>query len=121
MISPMSKLTDLSDVAELETAIIESRERPVLLFKHSRTCGISCEALDELYAHMDGTSGAAAYKLITVQSHRHVSDEVEARFGIRHQSPQAILLRDGLPVWSGSHFRITARQLDSVIAKSAQS
>ena len=113
----MSKLTHLSDVAELESAITESRERPVLLFKHSRTCGISCEALDELHAHIEGAAAVAAYKLITVQSHRRVSDEVASRFGIRHESPQAILLRDGVPVWTGSHFRITAQQLDSVLGK----
>jgi bacillithiol system protein YtxJ len=115
MIPAMKKLTNLSDVAELDVAISESRQRPVLLFKHSRTCGISCEALEELHAHIDAAAGGAAYKLITVQSHRRVSDEVAVRFGIRHESPQAILLRDGQPVWTGSHFRITARQLDTVL------
>lgn len=32
-------LTHLYDLDELEAAIEESRERPVFLFKHSRTCG----------------------------------------------------------------------------------
>ena len=49
-----SNLTHLSDLDMLEAAIAESLERPVLLFKHSRTCGISCEALDELQAHVGG-------------------------------------------------------------------
>ena len=115
MAAPMSQLTHLSDVAALDVAITESRERPVLLFKHSRTCGISCEALDELHLHIDGANGSASYKLITVQSHRHVSDAVSLRFGIRHQSPQAILIRDGIAVWNGSHFRITVEELDKVI------
>lgn len=114
--SPMKPLTNLSDVAGLEAAIEESRERPVLLFKHSRTCGISCEALDELRAHVERTPLAASYKLITVQSHRTVSDALAARFGIRHETPQAILLRDGEPVWNASHFRITADQLDRVLS-----
>jgi bacillithiol system protein YtxJ len=111
----MSPLTHLSDIDELEAAIAESRERPVLLFKHSRTCGISMEALDELHAHVKGAQAAAVYKVITVQSHRGLSDETERRLGIRHQTPQAILLRDGRPVWNASHFRITAAQLDQVI------
>ena len=115
----MTRLTHLSDVAELDAAITESRERPVLLFKHSRTCGISCEAYDELRAHIDGAATFASYKVITVQSHRRISDEVSVRFGIRHESPQAILLKDGQPVWTGSHFRITAHQLDTLL--SAQS
>ena len=105
----------LLDTEELEAAITESLERPVLLFKHSRTCGISCEALDELRAHVEDGAVRAAYKMITVQSHRRVSDEAAARLGVRHETPQAILLRNGRPVWSASHFRITKQQLDAAI------
>jgi bacillithiol system protein YtxJ len=111
----MTPVTPLSHSDDLEAAIAESRERPVLLFKHSRTCGISCEALDELQMHVERCDTPAAYKLITVQSHRHLSDEAARRFGIRHETPQAILLRDGKVVWNASHFRITANQLDEVI------
>ena len=64
----------------------------------------------------DGPPAApAAYKVITVQSHRAVPDAAAVRLGIRHQTPQAILLRDGRPVWNASHFRITAGQLDKAI------
>ena len=111
----LSPLQPLSHVDELEAAIAESSDRPVLLFKHSRSCGISCEALDELRAHVEGAGGPAAYKLITVQSHRHVSNEAATRLGVRHETPQAILLRNGRPVWSASHFRITKDQLDDVL------
>lgn len=104
-------LTHLHDLESLEAAIEESRERPVLLFKHSRTCGISCEAYDELRSHLDTVTAEAAYKVITVQSHRHVSDQAATRLGVRHETPQAILLRHGKPVWKASHFRITAAAL----------
>jgi bacillithiol system protein YtxJ len=110
------KLTPLADLTELEAAIAESRERPVLLFKHSRTCGISHEALDELHTHVSRNAGSAVYKLITVQSHRRISDEAASRLGVRHETPQAILLRDGRPVWKASHFSITAEQLDQVLS-----
>ena len=114
-------LTHLHDLESLEAAIEESRQRPVLLFKHSRTCGISCEAYDELNSHLDVVASAfrrtehPAYKVITVQSHRHVSDEAASRLGVRHETPQAILLRDGKPVWKASHFRITAAALTAAL------
>lgn len=111
----MRPVTHLLHIDELEAAIAESQDRPVLLFKHSRTCGISCEALEELHAHVERSGIQAAYKLITVQSHRRLSDEAASRFGIRHETPQAILLRDGRPVWNASHFRITAVNLDTAI------
>ena len=107
--------THLSDTTELEAAIAESRERPVLLFKHSRTCGVSCEALDELRAHVEDGVLRAAYKMITVQSHRSLAAEAAARLGVRHETPQAILLRDGRAVWNASHFRITKKQLDAAV------
>jgi bacillithiol system protein YtxJ len=113
----MSPLQSLSHVHELEAAIAESAERPVFLFKHSRSCGISCEALDELRAHVETAQVAAAYKLITVQSHRDLSNQAAVRLGVRHETPQAILLRNGRPVWSASHFRITKDQLDDVLQR----
>ena len=112
----MTSLTPIHDVASLDAAIAESRDRPVLLFKHSRHCGTSFEALDELQAHIEATQpGSVAYKMITVQTHRPVSDAVSQRFGIRHETPQAILLRDGKVIWKASHFRITASQLDQAL------
>ena len=112
----MKNLTHLSDLHMLEAAIAESRERPVVLFKHSRTCGISCEALDELHVHVERNTVNAGYKVITVQSHRGVSDIVSQRLGIRHETPQAILLRDGRAVWNASHFRITADTLEQALS-----
>jgi len=114
----MKVLTPLVDVQSVDAAIAESRERPVLLFKHSRYCGVSCEALDELQSHIDARAdGGVSYKMITVQTHRPVSDAIAQRLGLRHETPQAILLRDGKVVWNASHFRITATQLDQVLPK----
>jgi bacillithiol system protein YtxJ len=109
----MTRLKPLADLDELEAAIAESRERPVLLFKHSRRCGVSCEALDELHAHIARHDGDTAYRLITVQTHRPLAEAAASRLGIRHESPQALLLRAGRVVWNASHFRITAEALDA--------
>jgi len=117
MAYPMPRLTPLTDVSSLDAAIAESNERPVLLFKHSRYCGVSCEALDELQSHIDGAPQDVAYRVITVQTHRPVSDAVAQRLGLRHETPQAILLREGRVVWNASHFRITANQLDLALPK----
>jgi bacillithiol system protein YtxJ len=114
----MTRLTPLNDVQSLDAAIAESADRPVLLFKHSRYCGVSCEALDELQSHIDGSAnGGISYRMITVQTHRPVSDAVAQRLGLRHETPQAILLRDGKVIWNASHFRITATQLDQALPK----
>jgi spore coat polysaccharide biosynthesis protein SpsF len=53
--------------------------------------------------------------MVTVQTHRAVSNAVSARLGVRHETPQALLIRDGRVVWSASHFRVTASAVDDAI------
>jgi len=115
-------LTPLVHLDELHRLIEESQSRPVLLFKHSHTCGTSIEALDELVGHLNdriddrGPEGSALqYAMVTVQTHRAVSNAVAQRLGVRHETPQALLIRDGRVVWSASHFRVTAAAVEDAI------
>lgn len=114
-------LTTLRDLTELDTALNNSHLRPVVLFKHSYTCGISAEALEELRAHIDEQLPArpADYAMVTVQTHREVSNTISERLGVRHETPQAILVRDGRVLWSASHFRVNAAELQKAVAAAA--
>jgi bacillithiol system protein YtxJ len=109
------ELTPLKHVSQLDRLIDESQTRPLLLFKHSYTCGTSMEALDELVAHLNQTATEAQYAMVTVQTHREISNAVSTRLGVRHETPQALLIRDGRVVWSASHFRVTASAVEDAI------
>jgi len=115
-------LTRLEHVEELHRLIAESELRPVLLFKHSHTCGVSMEALDELLAHLNDRGGERVpptatpqYAMVTVQTHRAVSNAIAQSFGVRHETPQALLIKDRRVVWSASHFRVTAAAVDHAL------
>jgi bacillithiol system protein YtxJ len=97
-----SRFVALEDSTALEELIARSHREPVMLFKHSLTCPISARAYKEMQAY----DGEVA--LVVVQRAPEVSREVAARTGVRHESPQAIILRDGEARWSASHFDITA-------------
>jgi bacillithiol system protein YtxJ len=103
---------------ELDILLAESSRRPLLLFKHSRSCGVSAEALDELVDHLNGESIDARYAMVTVQTHRDISNAVADRLGVRHHTPQAILVRDGRAVWSASHFRVSAPAIRQALSES---
>jgi len=108
-------LTSLERVDELERLIVESKAQPVLLFKHSFTCGVSAEALDELISHLNEQNVDVRYAIVTVQTHRDVSNAVSTKLGVRHETPQALLVRDGRVVWSASHFRVNAQELNKAL------
>lgn len=108
-------LTALRGIDDLDRALTDSHVRPVLLFKHSYTCGVSAEALDEVRAHIAERTGDAQYAMVTVQTHRDVSNAIVARLGVRHETPQAIVVRAGRAVWSASHFRVSAAELQKAL------
>ena len=108
-------LTPVHRLDELDRLLHASGDRPVLLFKHSHSCGISAEALDELVEHLNHGPHTVDYAIVTVQTHREVSNAVSARLGIRHETPQAILVRGGKAVWSASHFRVNAASIQKAL------
>jgi bacillithiol system protein YtxJ len=108
-----NQFSPVSDSRELESLFELSRERPVVLFKHSLTCPISTAA----YQEMSGLDGDVS--LIVVQRSRDLSREVEMLTGIRHESPQAIILRNGQAVWNASHWRITRSAVEEAVRQYA--
>lgn len=94
----------LCGVDELDGVLAESGGRDVLLFKHSTTCPISASAYRRVAAWL-GEAGAAApaVYLVKVIESRALSNEIAARLGVRHESPQVILVRGGQAVWHASH------------------
>ena len=109
------KLKELHTIEELNKALSESGKQPVLFFKHSLTCPISSRALSEFNSYLETADSAVSYNLITVQTARSVSAEAASRLEIEHESPQAILVRNGRQVWNASHFAITASSIDEAI------
>ena len=52
-------LIHLHHLEDLDRVLFESHTRPLLLFKHSYSCGVSAEALDELVEHLNADVVAA--------------------------------------------------------------
>ncbi len=118
---PSPDLTPVTSIDEIEPLVQASFERPVVILKHSRSCGTSAMALDEVLDHLSRTHGAGArYAIVTVQTHRDVSTTLAARLGIRHETPQALVLRHGRVAWHASHYRVTAAAIEAAVEKAAE-
>ena len=118
-------ITALHRIEDLDQLLAASGTRPLLLFKHSYSCGISAEALDELVGHLDSAvasngTDSPLYAMVTVQTHREVSNAVTRKLGVRHETPQALLVRDGQVVWAASHHRVTAATVSAALTAAAR-
>lgn len=96
-----AQFIELNTLDQLDELFEVSSRKPVIIFKHSSTCPISANVFDEI-SEVDST-----IFLITVQNARKISDEVVNKTGIKHETPQAIILKDEKPVYHASHYDIT--------------
>lgn len=103
---PPRSVEVLDSRAALDAFLAASARAPILLFKHSRTCGRSAEAFAEIERYMARTADGPRVGMIVVQSHRDLSTGVSQRFALRHETPQVLLVRGGEVVWHASHGRV---------------
>ncbi len=105
----MSVIVWLESTADLDRALDQSRKLPVVFYKHSLTCGTSAFALDEVRAFLASeTAARVAVRGVAVQTARAVSNELARRLGVRHETPQILIVTDGTVAWHRSHFRVSA-------------
>lgn len=104
----------LTDLGELNEIIDASTEKPVLIFKHSTRCYISKSALKQFENEFDLQEKIIPYFLDLIE-HRDISNAIATRFGVEHQSPQLIVIKDGKAVYDVSHESIDATKLDQFV------
>lgn len=105
----------LASPDQLDRALEQSSQRPAVIFKHSPTCGISAQAFESITAWLNGEVPNADFYVVPVQASRAVSTQLAQKFGIRHESPQALVVDDGQVVWHGSHHRATATSIAAAL------
>lgn len=105
---------DLTDLGQLNEIMALSNEKPVAIFKHSTRCSVSRMALKQFENEFDSSDKVTPYFLDLI-AFRDVSNEIANRFGVQHQSPQLILIKDGKAVYNVSHSDIDAVLLKSKV------
>jgi bacillithiol system protein YtxJ len=100
---------EIATLEALDDFITKANGSTATLFKHSNLCGISARAYREM-ATLGSPIG-----LVVVQNARNVSDEIERRWGIGHETPQVLIVRGDDVAWNASHFDIKAAAVSSAL------
>ena len=109
--------TPLTDVTQLDALDRASLNAPVLIMKHSTRCNISRAALDRLERGWTDADRSRSIHFVDVLRHREVSNAIAERYGVQHESPQTLVIKDGRCIRSEAHFGITYR--DTIAAMEA--
>lgn len=96
-------------VSEADLATVFA-EPLAVVYKHSPICPTSGMAYEEMRS-LRQLHGDVPVYLVDVVHSRPLSRHISERVGIAHASPQAIILRAGVPAWHGSHFDLRADEM----------
>lgn len=104
----------LKSEAQLEEIRQRSALRPQVIFKHSTRCSTSQLVKSRLERSHDPQT--ADFYFLDLLSYRPISNKVAETFGVYHESPQVLLIRDGKCVFNESHLGIT---MDGIMEQAA--
>ena len=108
----------LTTEEQLDQIIERSATIPVALFKHSTRCSISTAAKSRLERQWTLDSQEVEIYYLDLIQYRNVSNKIADLFGVQHQSPQLILIRDGKAIYDTSHNGISVTGLKSALNSS---
>jgi bacillithiol system protein YtxJ len=104
--------TELTSVEQLDELDSQSQSQPIFFFKHSTRCSISSASLSRLERKWDQKSaGNLKPVYLDLISNREVSNALSEKYGVEHQSPQVLLIKDGKCIYDNSHFGISFDEL----------
>ena len=94
----------------------ESKEKPVLIFKHSTRCNISRTALDRLERNWkESEMEHVKLYFLDLLSYREISNQIATAFDVEHESPQVLIIENERSTYDRSHFDIDYQQIKAVV------
>ena len=104
----------LNSVKQLKAIEDNSKTKTQLVFKHSTRCGISRMVMNQFIELYDLETNADLYYL-DLLSYRDVSNETGYKFQVMHQSPQLLVIKNGVVVAHASHGGINDMDLSRFV------
>lgn len=110
-ILPWKNLTEVPQLDEIEKL---SKGKTQVIFKHSTRCGISSMVMNQFVDAFDVNSNLDLYYL-DLLNYREVSNETGYKFQVMHQSPQLLVIKNGVVVAHASHGAINEIDLTKFV------
>lgn len=97
----------ISTEDDLEAAVRESLDKKVAIFKHSTRCHISKMVLRNFENEVQNSDKEVTYYFLDLIANRDLSNQIAEDLNVTHQSPQLIVLENGIAINNASHQSIS--------------
>ncbi|EHQ89320.1 bacillithiol system redox-active protein YtxJ [Desulfosporosinus youngiae] len=111
----MAEFKELYVIQDLEEILEESHRRKIIIFKHSTACPVSARAWQEVEDFIRESTDEILVAMIKVIESRPVSNQAADNLGVKHQSPQALLISKQKVLWHASHQTVTKANIEKAL------
>ncbi len=102
---PLTKMSQLDEILE------NSKNKTQAIFKHSTRCGISSMVMRGFDGPNFPTTEEADVYYLDLLNYRPISMAIQDKFGVIHQSPQLVVLKNGKVTHAASHHDINVNDI----------
>jgi bacillithiol system protein YtxJ len=89
---------------------ISEAKKPQVILKHNTTCPISKGVLRSLNEEASTLPADTPFYILDILTYRNISDTIEKKFSVPHESPQLLLIKDGKCTYNQSLYNITPEE-----------
>ena len=107
--------TPLISLEEINTIKEISINQSILIFKHSTRCRISRMIIKQFESLFNEENKQLKVYYLDLLNYREVSSKLSEVFQVIHQSPQLLVIKNGISVYNESHYEITKVNLSKYV------
>ena len=107
--TPLISIEEINNIKEI------SKIQSILIFKHSTSCGISRMVMKQFESLFNEENKHLKVYYLDLLNFREVSSKLSEVFQVIHQSPQLLVVKNGISVYDESHYEITKVNLSKYI------
>ncbi len=106
---------DLNTLEQLDVINDRSKTKTQFVFKHSTRCGISRMVISQFKKDYQLSESEADLYYLDLLSYREVSSAIAETFNVMHESPQLLIIKNGVVVAHKSHGGINELDLQKLV------
>jgi len=102
-------LNSLEQLMEIDE---KSKDKVQVLFKHSTRCSVSSFAKRILTSeYSDEVKQKADVYYLDLIAFREISNAISSKYGVIHESPQILVIKEGKCIFNASHSDVSFKRL----------
>ena len=106
---------NLTTIEQLDEIVERSKTKTQLIFKHSTRCGVSRMVMNQFKKEYKLSENEADLYYLDLLNYRTISAAIAEKFQVMHESPQLLVIKNGVAVAHDSHSGINNMELGKFV------